>query len=201
MTPGDRIALKATFVRKRGLPFDVGGRPVSVMRIKATGTILENLNDGQKVRVAWDPPFEPRDWYFYTYRTTIVEADAESEAGSRLVDFVFRGATQDYAWWLARPYWVEKYGAKPAMAAAASSVVHPEFEEDDIVEIEEEQTYTVDDIIADGCFLGKEELGEILGRWRSKKNLVLQCPPGTGKTWLAKRLGFALVGSEDRETT
>ena len=35
---------------------------------------------------------------------------------------------------------------------------------------------------------------------RTKKNLILQGAPGTGKTWLAKRLGFALVGSNDRET-
>jgi len=75
MKPGDRIAVKASFVQKRGLPFDVGGRPASVMRIKATGTILENLNDGRTVKVGWDPTFEPRDWYFYTYRTTVVQAD------------------------------------------------------------------------------------------------------------------------------
>lgn len=43
MKPGDRIAIKSAFVQKRGLPFDVGGRPASVMRIKATGTILETL--------------------------------------------------------------------------------------------------------------------------------------------------------------
>ena len=64
MKPGDRIAIKASFVQKRGLPFDVGGKPVSVMRIKATGTILENFNDGKKVKVAWDPAFAPRHWYF-----------------------------------------------------------------------------------------------------------------------------------------
>ena len=61
MKPGDRIAIKATFVQKRGLPFDVGGKPASVRRIKATGTILENLSDGRTVKVAWDPRFEPRD--------------------------------------------------------------------------------------------------------------------------------------------
>jgi 5-methylcytosine-specific restriction enzyme B len=71
MRPGDRIAIKASFVQKRGLPFDVGGKSVSVMRIKATGTILENLNDGRKVKVAWDPPFQPRDWYLFTYRTSV----------------------------------------------------------------------------------------------------------------------------------
>ena len=48
MKPGDRIAIKASFVQKRGLPFDVGGKPVSVMRIKATGTILETPMTGRR---------------------------------------------------------------------------------------------------------------------------------------------------------
>ena len=55
MRPGDRIAIKASFVQKRGLPFEVGGKPVSVMRIKVTGTVHENNNDGKRVKVAWDP--------------------------------------------------------------------------------------------------------------------------------------------------
>jgi 5-methylcytosine-specific restriction enzyme B len=196
MKPGDRIAIKASFVQRHGLPFDVGGKPVSVMRIKATGIILENFNDGSKVKVAWDPPFKPRDWYFYTYRTSVVEADAENENSRRLIDFSFRGVPQDHARWLARPYWVEKYGTTSEPLPEFPDPVQP-----DIIEIEEEPTYTLDNIIDDGCFVPREELSDILTRWRSKKNLVLQGPPGTGKTWLAKRLGFALVGSNDRETS
>lgn len=200
MKPGDRIAIKASFVQKFRLPFDVGGKPVSVMRIKATGTVLENLNDGRTVKVAWDVTPQPRDWYFYTYRTTIVEADMESEYAQRLVDFAFRSLAQDYAWWLAQPYWAEKYGVKPMTVDTTSPAEQVETDVDDIEEHEEEPTYTIDDIIADGCFVPREELADILNRWRSKKNLVLQGPPGSGKTWLAKRLGFALVGSKDRET-
>jgi len=63
MRPGDRIAIKASFVKRLNLPFDVGGKPVSVMRIKAIGTVLENLGDGKTVR--------PREWFFYTYRNTL----------------------------------------------------------------------------------------------------------------------------------
>jgi 5-methylcytosine-specific restriction protein B len=199
MKPGDRIAIKASFVQKRGLPFDVGGKPVSVMRIKATGTILRNPNDGKKVEVAWDPPFPPRDWYFYTYRTTVVEADTEMEAARRLVDFVFRGVPQEHAWFLAQPYWVQKYGLRPASDSATAE--SSEISEPEILDAEDEPTYTIDDIVSEGSFLAAEELHGILDRWRSKKNLILQGPPGTGKTWLAKRLGFALVGSRDRETT
>jgi len=54
--------------------------------------------------------------------------------------------------------------------------------------------YSVDDILADGCFLGRSKLIKILERLRMKKNLILQGPPGTGKTWLSKRLSYALIG-------
>jgi 5-methylcytosine-specific restriction protein B len=198
MKPGDRIAIKASFVQKRGLPFDVGGKSVSAMRIKAIGTVLANENDGKRVKVAWDPPSPARDWYFFTYRTTLVEADTEREDAQRLIDFAFHGSSQDYAWFLKQPYWVNKYGAKAdAVSKADSSTM---IEEAEILDTDDEPAYTVGDIVNDGSFLSTQELQSILDRWRSKKNLVLQGPPGTGKTWLAKRLGYALVGSRDRET-
>lgn len=200
MKAGDRIAIKASFVRKRGIPFDVGGNPVSVMRIKATGTILANPNDGRTVRVAWDPQFSPRDWYLYTYRTTVVEADVENETAKRLVEFTFRNGEQDYEWFLGQPYWLEKYGPRPTVGGNAESSAIADALDDEI-EAVPPPAYTITDIRAEGCFLPEDELATILRRWKTKKNLLLQGPPGTGKTWLAKRLGFALVGSNDRETT
>jgi len=55
MKPGDRIAIKATYTRKHGLPFDNKGQYVSVMAIKAIGTIVKNLGDGRTVKVEWTP--------------------------------------------------------------------------------------------------------------------------------------------------
>lgn len=60
----------------------------------------------------------------------------------------------------------------------------------------EARPFSVADIITDGCFHSKERLQEILDHWRDKRNLVLQGAPGTGKTWLAKRLAQALIGSQ-----
>jgi 5-methylcytosine-specific restriction protein B len=60
------------------------------------------------------------------------------------------------------------------------------------------ETYGIDAIIADGCFLARSTLSDALALLTRKKNLVIQGPPGTGKTWLAKRLGYALVGAKDQ---
>ena len=58
-----------------------------------------------------------------------------------------------------------------------------------------EKAYSIDDILDEGCFLERDRLEGILDRLRAKKNLILQGPLGTGKTWLAKKLAFALIGS------
>lgn len=58
----------------------------------------------------------------------------------------------------------------------------------------EAQPYTVEDIITEGGFLGRDALRGLVARLLSKKNLILQGPPGTGKTWLAKRLAKTLIG-------
>lgn len=58
-------------------------------------------------------------------------------------------------------------------------------------------SYSIDDITADGCFLPQSKIEVVLKRLQAKKNIILQGPPGTGKTWLAKRLAFALIGQRD----
>ncbi len=198
MKPGDRIAIKSSFVQKHRLPFDVGGMAVSCMRIKATGTITGHGNDARTVTVDWDPSSPPRDWYFYTYRTTLVEADAEDDMALKLIDFTFNGASQDYRWWLKQPYWATKYSASLAKRPLPDAENE---DEDGAGGIDEAPTYTIGDIVAEGSFVPAEVLGDMLARWRAKKNLILQGPPGTGKTFLAKRLGYALIGAKDRETT
>ncbi len=57
--------------------------------------------------------------------------------------------------------------------------------------------YSVEDILADGCFLDRVDIDRLLERLRTRKNVILQGPPGTGKTWLAKRLAFALMAQKD----
>ena len=57
------------------------------------------------------------------------------------------------------------------------------------------EAYGIEDIQLEGSFLSEEELAKMLNLLARKRNLILQGAPGTGKTWLAKRIGFALIGS------
>lgn len=194
MEEGDRIAIKASFSRKHRLPFDNKGQVVSVMRIKAIGTVTRNHGDGRTIDVAWDTAFEPRDWFFYTYRSTLSRARVEDDVlARRLVAFAFEGAQQDYAVFMAHPYWRERFLAGDEML------------EDDALDAEEveedaapstSESYGVEDIVAEGCFVPASELQAMLQRWKNKKNVILQGPTGTGKTWLAKRLARALIESK-----
>lgn len=60
------------------------------------------------------------------------------------------------------------------------------------------QAVTVDDAMA-GVFMQREQFEAIVSALRRKKNVVLQGPPGVGKSFVAQRLAFALMGQKDKE--
>lgn len=62
------------------------------------------------------------------------------------------------------------------------------------------QPYTIRSIVEDGCFVEPDRLTQMLEVLSRKHNLILQGAPGTGKTWLAKRLAYALVGTKPAPT-
>lgn len=101
MQAGQRIAIKATFTKKLNLPFDNRGRRVSVMSIKAIGTIKSNPGNGTQIFVDWEKGYQSREWYHYTYQPTIWEVYPDKEMARRLIAFAFHGADQDYDWFLA----------------------------------------------------------------------------------------------------
>ncbi|MCL6729189.1 DUF3578 domain-containing protein [Sphingomonas sp. SE220] len=56
--------------------------------------------------------------------------------------------------------------------------------------------YGIDEAL-DGLFAGRDLIEKILSVWATKKNIVLQGAPGVGKTFVARRLAFALIGSKE----
>ena len=111
--PGDRIAIKSTYKRRNGLPFDSRGNDVSVMAIKAIGTVTENLNNGRHLKVDWRPFDSPREWYFYTYRGTVWRVHPGKWTTDGLIAFAFSGSPQDIDKFRNDPYWKERFGDDP----------------------------------------------------------------------------------------
>lgn len=110
MRPGQRIAIKSTYTQKHNLPFDAKGQPVSVMAIKAIGTITENLQDGKRVKVDWEKIDPPRIWCFFTNRLTVWRVEPTDWCTDGLIDFTFKRQAQDIDRFRNAPYWKERYG-------------------------------------------------------------------------------------------
>ena len=58
------------------------------------------------------------------------------------------------------------------------------------------EPYSIEHAI-EGLFMQEEAFRRSLTIWRQKKNLILQGPPGVGKSFVARRLAYALMGYRD----
>ncbi len=115
MQPGDRIAIKSSYTRKRNLPLDSKGQTVSVMGIKAIGVVTKNHGDGRYVDVDWEPRFDPvKEWYFYTNRSTVWRIIPGEWMTDDLINFTFSNGTQDIDRFRNAPFWKERFGETPA---------------------------------------------------------------------------------------
>ena len=187
MKVNDKIAIKAASTQRKDLPFDARNKTISRMNIKAIGTIVANRNDGRTVEVEWEPDFKEKTWYFYTNRNTIWHLRTDDnyrlkEYAQKLRDFVWFGKEQDHDWFRRR-----------FLSLRETDHILSEYIE------ASKPPYSIEDLIASGVFLTEEELKYILDRLQSKKAMILQGPPGVGKTFIAPKLAFALMKEIDNE--
>jgi hypothetical protein len=59
-----------------------------------------------------------------------------------------------------------------------------------------EESYSKEDALRD-LFVSEKDFDYVMSRLKSKKNIILQGPPGVGKTFIAKRLAYYLMGFKD----
>jgi len=187
MRVNDKIAIKTVSTQRKDLPFDGRGLTVSRMTIKAVGTIVANRSDGKTVEVEWDPNFQERAWYFFTNRKTIwrLRTDVSyrfKEYAERLRDFVWLGRDQEYDWFLRHV----QNGATVDESAETEAN-------------KSRKPYSAEDVVASGVFLAEDEITHILKRLEVKKAMILQGPPGVGKTFLARKLAYALMKEIDTD--
>jgi len=73
----------------------------------------------------------------------------------------------------------------------------PDLEPHDDDEAANVVAYDLDDAAAD-LFIDRDEIEQAWALLRYKKNLVLTGPPGVGKTFVARRLAYLMLGEKDR---
>lgn len=182
MQPGDKIAIKSTYTKSKDLPFENNGETVSVMKIKVTGTVIENMQDGKNIKVEWDEP-EEREWYMFTGRNTIwnitPKDDKDDWMKEELIKFVFDGEEQDYQKFINDTYWNDRYNL----------IVEDERDDEFI-------SYAKDDFLKD-VFMDSQQYDIVKNTLIRKKNIILQGVPGVGKTFCAKKLFFSIIGKKD----
>jgi len=192
--PGDQIAIKSAHTQKNNLPFSSNGQTVSVMSVKAVGTVTKNHNDGRHIDVQWSHFETPKKWFLYTNRVTIWKVYPDSWVTEALIEFAFNNKNQDFELFRNDPRWEKNFSENHLDPEQTTPALEPYSHTSQSME-----TYSLETLQADGCFLSSDTLKAILNTLQHKKNLILQGPPGTGKSWLAKRLAWALSGRKESE--
>ena len=89
---GDLIAIKSLRFQKHDLPFDSHHCRVSCMDVYAIGTVIENMGDGKRLRVNWQPQYAQKTIYWTTYSPAVIEIKSRQAQ-----KYIFENVEQDFS--------------------------------------------------------------------------------------------------------
>lgn len=127
----------------------------------------------------------------------VYKPDADDYQHSRRVTWLSIGH-----WDVPEKYWMvtktlTNIGKWPSYSAAILEIIGS-FEAEAIAEVQKIDEhfleYSKEKLLSE-VFLEETIIDRMLSTLKTKKNIILQGPPGVGKTFLAKRLAFAAIGS------
>ncbi len=96
------------------------------------------------------------------------------------------------------PSYEQDIDPRPEWEGKTVKQLSPNFIEEALEAPSEEkpEPYSVEKA-TENLFYGRSSFTSWLDRLRTKKNLILQGPPGVGKTFVSRRLAYALIGEKD----
>lgn len=187
---GDRIAIKSTFTQKKNLPFDNHGKTVGAMRIKAIGTVTENIGDGKTIKVDWTRLDPFKTWFGPgVLREAIhrVEA-ADGYIKKQLLAFTFGDEEQDYS------LCEEKYMDDIDQIAGVDEMSEDESED------EMDAALPSNDSVIPKKKTCLEVVRMPKVSFEHPLNFIIYGAPGTGKTYSTAEYALAIIENRPVDT-
>lgn len=187
---GDRIAIKSTFTQKKNLPFDNHGKTVGAMRIKAIGTVTENIGDGKTIKVDWTRLDPFKTWFGPgVLREAIHQVEAaDGYIKKQLLAFTFGDEEQDYS------LCEEKYRDDIDQIAGVDEMSEDESED------EMDAALPSNDSVIPKKKTCLEVVRMPKVSFEHPLNFIIYGAPGTGKTYSTAEYALAIIENRPVDT-
>ena len=160
----------------------------SGLKIKKYGELVENRLDGHSLRIKWLQEDLNKIWYYDTFSGDLSIVEGKTQDKRNFIAFLNGKEDQDI------DRYIRKFGKKQSKADQITSTTDNIDDGSKLLE----NPYIKKDFLEE-VFLDAIEYDKLENLLSVKQNIILQGAPGVGKTYMAKRLAYSLIGSVNNE--